>query len=167
MKKITRLTLEEMAQVLPVLPEEETSQYIGGGDGSKASPYTLLEYQKLCIQGNWHGGYVSLGGRPTFVSSDNLARRIVVSGIDGWDDRYTGGYVQGFDAALSPSPADDIAGYVNRIINSIAAGSDWGDVNYELLYHSDGIREGYLDGLKEKERMHLQELKKKIVFKSN
>ena len=43
MKKITRLTLEEMAQVLPVLPEEETSQYIGGGDGSKASPYTLLE----------------------------------------------------------------------------------------------------------------------------
>ena len=75
--------------------------------------------------------------------------------------------MQGFDAALSPSPADDIAGYVNRIINSIAAGSDWGDVNYELLYHSDGIREGYLDGLKEKERMHLQELKKKIVFKSN
>lgn len=167
MKKITRLTLEEMAQVLPVLPEEETSQYIGGGDGSKASPYTLLEYQKLCIQGNWHGGYVSLGGRPTFVNSSVLAPRIERSGIPEWDDRYTGGYAEGFDAALSPSPADDIAGYVNWVANNIAAGSDWGDVNYELLHHSDGIREGYIDGLREKERRHLQELKKKIVFKSN
>lgn len=153
MKKITRLTLEEMAQVLPVLPEEETSQYIGGGDGSKASPYTLLEYQKLCIQGNWHGGYVSLGGRPTFVNSSVLAPRIEKSGIPEWDGMYTAGYGEGFKIGLSPSRFDDLIVYANMIVNHATAGSDFGGVNYTINYRADGYREGYLDGLRAKENL--------------
>ena len=47
MRKLTRKSLEELAQKMPVLSEEVQRSYIGGGSGTYDSPYTFEEYLNL------------------------------------------------------------------------------------------------------------------------
>ena len=47
MRKLTRKSLDELAQRMPVLSEEVQSSFVGGGDGSFNDPYTFEEYSKL------------------------------------------------------------------------------------------------------------------------
>lgn len=62
---ITKEMLDELAKILPVLPEDECCQYIGGnndgGDGSMSNPYTWQQYEVMYASGSWRGGFVQVG----------------------------------------------------------------------------------------------------------
>ena len=64
-RKITKEMLDELAKILPVLPEDECRQYIGGnndgGDGSMSNPYTWQQYEVMYASGSWRGGFVRVG----------------------------------------------------------------------------------------------------------
>lgn len=60
-RKITLQTLEELAKVMPVISEDETRSYIGGGSGTRTDPYTYEEYRQLTASGSFPGGYVCVG----------------------------------------------------------------------------------------------------------
>lgn len=47
-----------MAKTLPVIEESFQMSYVGGGDGTSASPYTQAEFDSMCSSDNWNGGYV-------------------------------------------------------------------------------------------------------------
>ncbi len=55
MRRLTRKSLSELAQKMPVLSEEVQSSYIGGGDGSKKNPFTMEEYisQSFSFKSGW------------------------------------------------------------------------------------------------------------------
>lgn len=58
MKKLTRQSLDELAKTLPVIEKSFQMGYIGGGNGTSADPYTMVEYENMLSGGNWNGGYV-------------------------------------------------------------------------------------------------------------
>ena len=64
-RKITKEMLDELAKILPVLPEDECCRYIGGnndgGDGSMSNPYTWQQYEVMYASGSWRGGFVRVG----------------------------------------------------------------------------------------------------------
>ena len=47
MRKLTRKSLEELAQKMPVLSEKVQSSFIGGGTGTRENPFTFGEYKDL------------------------------------------------------------------------------------------------------------------------
>lgn len=47
MRKLTRKSLDELAQRMPVLSENVQSSFIGGGNGSWENPFTFGEYKDL------------------------------------------------------------------------------------------------------------------------
>ncbi|HMM18643.1 MAG TPA: hypothetical protein PKC47_14150, partial [Petrimonas sp.] len=51
-------SLNELAIMMPTLNEIQQKTFIGGGDGSQYSPYTIAEFDAMCASGNWNGGYV-------------------------------------------------------------------------------------------------------------
>lgn len=59
MKKLTRKSLDELAQRMPVLSEEVQSTFIGGGDGSENNPFTLSEYKDKSMWLVFTSGWVS------------------------------------------------------------------------------------------------------------
>lgn len=66
---------------------------------------------------------------------------------------YKGGYQIGYDAAMSETLLDDILAIVMSGFSFAGAGgSGFGDVNYDMIWYANGIRAGYSDGLKDKER---------------
>lgn len=67
MRKLTRRSLDELAKTLPVIEESFQMGYIGGGDGTSASPYTVAEFESMCSSDNWNGGYVEGMG---YVAND-------------------------------------------------------------------------------------------------
>ncbi|SFL63001.1 hypothetical protein [Proteiniphilum acetatigenes] len=58
MQKLTRKSLDELAILMPVINEIRQKTYIGGGDGSIYSPYTIYEFDYLVSIGSWNGGYI-------------------------------------------------------------------------------------------------------------
>ena len=58
MKKLTKKSLYELAQTLPVIGEAKQKTYVGGGNGTSASPYTMKEFDYMLEHGNWQGGFV-------------------------------------------------------------------------------------------------------------
>lgn len=58
MKKLTRQSLDELAKMLPVIEKNHQLGYVGGGNGTSADPYTMVEYESMLSGGNWNGGYV-------------------------------------------------------------------------------------------------------------
>lgn len=62
MKKLTRNSLDELAQRMPVLNEELQRSFIGGGNGTKDNPYTETEFNSIIGSGSWYGGYVESWG---------------------------------------------------------------------------------------------------------
>ena len=57
-KKITRLSLDELRAIMPVLKETEQRYFIGGGSGNVGRVYTQQEYDAISSSGTWMGGYV-------------------------------------------------------------------------------------------------------------
>ncbi|MFA7105342.1 MAG: hypothetical protein WC165_09435 [Dysgonamonadaceae bacterium] len=58
MKKLTRKSLSELAIMMPILNEIQQKKIVGGGDGSIYHPYTVAEFDAMCANGTWNGGYV-------------------------------------------------------------------------------------------------------------
>lgn len=58
MQKLTRKSLDELALSMPVINEIQQKTYIGGGDGSIYSPYTIAQFDQMVATGVWYGGYV-------------------------------------------------------------------------------------------------------------
>ena len=56
--KLKRLTLNELAEIMPIVSENEQQEYEGGGNGTSGNPYTYAEYESLLNAGRWTGGYV-------------------------------------------------------------------------------------------------------------
>lgn len=49
MRKLTRRSLDELAKTLPVIEESFQTSYVGGGNGTSASPYTVAEFESICV----------------------------------------------------------------------------------------------------------------------
>ena len=56
--KIRKYTLGNLLKTVPVLSETELAMFFGGGDGSLNNPYTEAEFNAMCDNGTWTGGYV-------------------------------------------------------------------------------------------------------------
>lgn len=52
---------------MPVIEESFQTSYVGGGNGTSASPYTVAEFESMCSSDNWNGGYVEGMG---YVAND-------------------------------------------------------------------------------------------------
>lgn len=69
MKKLTRKSLDELAQRMPVLSEEVQSTFIGGGDGSSVmNPYSFEQYKSMGI--TFVKGWVDLPDSISFLRID-------------------------------------------------------------------------------------------------
>lgn len=58
MRKLTKQSLDELAKTLPIIEKEVQKTYIGGGTGTSSDPYTIAEFDSMCSNGTWVGGYV-------------------------------------------------------------------------------------------------------------
>lgn len=67
MKKLTKKSLDELAQTLPVIEETKQKTYVGGGDGTRESPYTAHEFEVMLNTDSWQGGVVEGMG---YVAND-------------------------------------------------------------------------------------------------
>lgn len=68
MKKLTKKSLDELAQTLPVIEETKQKTYVGGGDGTRESPYTAHEFEIMLNSDLWQGGFVEGMG---YVANDS------------------------------------------------------------------------------------------------
>lgn len=73
MKKLTKKSLDELAQQIPVISKLDQRWYVGGGNGSKENPYTVEEFDYLSEIGLWTEGYVEgwgyTGSETTIIAS--------------------------------------------------------------------------------------------------
>lgn len=60
--KLTKKSLEELAQVMPVLCEKLQTTFVGGGNGTQNDPYSEYEYDAMLASGSWNGGFVENWG---------------------------------------------------------------------------------------------------------
>ena len=67
MKKLTKKSLDELAQTLSVIGEAKQKTYVGGGNGTSASPYTTKEFNYMLDHDQWQGGFVEGMG---YVAND-------------------------------------------------------------------------------------------------
>lgn len=80
---------------------------------------------------------------------ETYQKKIGGTGNDSYDDLYLGGYQCGYDAALSDSKWDDLWAFIQSGMAAIANTS--GD-NDGLNWYNNGIKQGYLDGCKYKQK---------------
>lgn len=146
MKKLTRNSLDELAQRMPVLSEELQRSFIGGGGGSKDDPYSQREYDAFILSGYFPGGYVDLGGigSPYYLGAAS-GETTITNGKNPKPDHhrdaggdyslmYQGGYEKGY-------AGEDPAGILSGILY-LATGE------IELLY----MYRGYQRGKEDRER---------------
>ena len=154
MKKLTRKSLDELAKTLPVIEEASQMHYVGGGDGSPNNPYTAHEYVMMLINNKWEGGYVEGCGYilPSVTVTSYNPNNLCTSGVDSYDQMYRSGYDTGFKAGVSPGIADDIAVGAWSMLSAASAGSEFGDVNYNMTWYSQGLRDGLSAGIRSRSR---------------
>ncbi|MDR1682855.1 MAG: hypothetical protein LBS25_05665 [Candidatus Symbiothrix sp.] len=54
--------LDDLAVKMSVIGREEQRSLVGGGTGTYGDPYTETEFNTMCDNGTWGGGYVNWGG---------------------------------------------------------------------------------------------------------
>lgn len=140
MRKLTRKSLDELAKTLPVIEEEFQMSYVGGGNGTSASPYTVAEFDSMCCSDNWNGGYVEGMG---YVAND-----VYVYG----NSTYPGGTSQNtytfpeYVTSISTSGADQISGFLLSkfaIVGDAASyySQEYGDMTRDI--QSELLEKGY------------------------
>lgn len=124
--------------------------------GTSDCPYTYEEFERMLNSGTWEGGYVQFHNSsepiytvPEVTSTGDISKKIGGTGNDSYDDLYLGGYQCGYDAALSDSKWDDLWAFIQSGMAAIANTS--GD-NDGLNWYNNGIKQGYLDGCKYKQK---------------
>jgi len=66
-----RLTLEELAEIRPIVSKTKQQSCFGCGNGTTADPFTWEEYQTMVSAGTWNGGcYLGEGGETTDEEDD-------------------------------------------------------------------------------------------------
>lgn len=101
MRKLTRKSLDELAQRMPVLSEEVQSSFIGGGDGSENNPFTLSEYKDLSRQYRFNSGWVDWDScsNPELMTKDYYS----YMGINRFEDlAWSGGMSGGMSGNINP-----------------------------------------------------------------
>lgn len=159
MKKLERKNLDELAKVMPVICESKQREFVGGGSGTSCDPYTYEEFERMLSSGTWQGGYVLFhnSSDPIYAAREvtsigDSSKVFSGTGNDTYDRLYRGGYELGYKAGLSASGCDDIGVNIWSIITGSIAGDTFGYVDYEMIWYSNGIRQGYKDGLKDKNK---------------
>lgn len=153
MKKLTQKQLEKLAKEMPVLREQEERVF----NGESGVVYSQDEFERMLMSGTWQGGYVQYGNssKPIYMSPEatingSLSNVFPETGDETYDLLFKGGYELGYKAAISSGSLDDILAIAWSGIMSGVAGPDAGGVDYGLIWYSNGIREGYKDGLKDR-----------------
>ena len=148
MKKLTKLSLDQLANELPVLTEKEQSFYFGGGDGSFNSPFTTQEWKRMCDSDTWYGGWVIVEGQhePTYFDAGDTSSSYGGGLLSSYstdyqnvcEEAYQAGFKQGYAAAMSGQPFDDLfVGF--SIITSTQI------TEYERAMNA-GLKDGYRIG---------------------
>lgn len=164
MKKLTKKNLKELANIMPEISEMSQRTFVGGGDGSMDDPYTEDEFNIFLMSGHFPGGYVLFGGDATPTDIDESyscvgsgviytsynPASLIKTGVGSYDSMYRAGYSLGYDAGRSGSNLDDVEALVWSGIVTAAAGSEFGDINYDMIWYGQGIRDGYQRGLEDK-----------------
>lgn len=64
------------------------------------------------------------------------------TGVDLYDMMYRSGFELGYEAGQSGSTWASVGAQAAAFLAAASAGSDFGNVNYEMIYFSQGVREG-------------------------
>ena len=109
MKKLTKLSLDQLAKELSPLKEQEQMSYYGGGDGSPSSPYSLEEWSRVSCTSAWNGGWVDVGGAAGVIYfGANIKATWNVAPYDTYlNSLFADAYGKAFNAALTESSEDD------------------------------------------------------------
>ena len=99
-------------------------------------------------EGSWNGGYVEGVG---YVGPDNNVttydpNKLPKTGVELYDMMYRSGFDLGYEAGQSGSTWASVGAQAAAFLAAASAGSDFGYVDYEMIYFSQGIREGYAKG---------------------
>lgn len=140
MRKLTRKSLDELAKTLPVIEESFQMSYVGGGDGTSASPYTVAEFDSMCSSGNWNGGYVEGMG---YVAND-----VYVYGNSTYPGQTSQNYYTFPDyvTSVSTDGANQVAGAIISEIPILGTGTSYyaqemGDMTRDI--QAELLRKGY------------------------
>lgn len=104
-------------------------------------------------EGYWTGGYIEGVG---YVGSDNNITtydpgKLPKTGVELYDMMYRSGFDLGYEAGQSGNTWAAISAKAAAFFAAASAGSEFGDVDYEMIYFSRGIREGYAKGKNSRE----------------
>ena len=96
MRKLTKKNLDELAEMMPRISEIEKMSIVGGGSGTKEDPYTIDEFDSMCDNDNWKGGFVVgqgyVAGQVTVVASGSSESSDGSGSNSGnWGDLFPGG----------------------------------------------------------------------------
>ena len=96
MRKLTKKNLDELAGMMPRISEIEKMSIVGGGSGTKEDPYTIDEFDSMCDNDNWKGGFVVgqgyVAGQVTVVGSGSSESSDGSGSNSGnWGDLFPGG----------------------------------------------------------------------------
>lgn len=161
MRKLTKRSLDEMAKTMLIINENEQYAFVGGGDGTRYNPYTEEEYNSFLGTSGFSGGYVLFNGcdNPSYLVPNSGSETNVVTynpnsltstGVDSYDFMYRGGFDAGYEAGKSGAIWDDALVIVGSFLSGASAGSDFGDVDYNMIWYSQGLKDGYARGLEDR-----------------
>ncbi|MDR1738031.1 MAG: hypothetical protein LBR66_04330 [Candidatus Symbiothrix sp.] len=168
MKSLRKLNLESMKQKFQMVNRPEK---IVGGKGTVSDPYEYHEFEFLMECGVWIGGYVEgLGyvgteavitpGSNSYAygwwnqatynnnstysgSSYKYNSMFANSGVASYDMMYRSGFEQGYSIGQNGGVLSGVYAHVYSFISAAVAGNEIGSVQYEMIYYSKGIRDGY------------------------
>lgn len=138
MKKLTRKSLDELAKTLPVIEKKDQTVFVGGGNGTSASPYSIAEYDFMCNQGTWRGGYVSGWG---YVSPDVICTpNSNYSSMNGYIAGVATSYI-GYSETTHPDAIIEMLKLVG-IVNATTH-IPWCASFTSAVYHESGVSNPY------------------------
>ncbi|MDR1503602.1 MAG: hypothetical protein LBT43_14240 [Prevotella sp.] len=146
MRKLTRLDVEALKKEMPVLDEAfQRSIYGGCGSYNGGYVYSMEQYESMLASGSWTGGTVEGVG---YISAEVTVRPYYDSdlrktGVESYDSQYKAGFELGFQLGLKGGYANWMAAMGSSLLSGASAGSDFGDVNYDMTHYSDGVRDGF------------------------
>lgn len=158
MKKLTRNSLDELAQRMPVLGEELQRSCIGGGDGSIGDPYSQREYDEFILSGYFPGGYVDLGGTDSPYYLGAAEGETTISGYytnkDANQVMYDCGYAWGYERGLTDDSFWDYmeSGFV--FLSTTLTTEELRETEFETqrTYFSSGFAVGYQRGVADRSK---------------
>ena len=108
--------------------------------------YSYEEY--LNREDVWNGGYVEgygyIGRDVTITTYD--PNSLPKTGVYNYDMMYHSGFDLGYNAGKSGESWDDVLAWLSAALADASAGDSFGDVNYDMTYFAQGVREGYWKG---------------------